>query len=106
MDRVENVDVDRVENVNRVGNVESATESPKGPVYRNLKPFGEPFQGRYGIMDWISSDRNLRSAVLWLLNLGDGRNDLAAVAAQSNLPMGLLEDAAAQLVAVGLLAPL
>jgi aminopeptidase-like protein len=57
-------------------------------------------------MDWISSDRNLRSAVLWLLNLGDGRNDLAAVAAQSNLPMGLLEDAAAQLVAVGLLAPL
>ena len=101
--------VDRVEG-DRSAAVElpatdSLTDTPQGPVYRNLKPFGEPFLGRYGIMDWISSDRDRRGAVLWLLNLGDGRHDLAAVAARSNLPSGLLEDAASQLVEVGLLAP-
>ena len=102
VDRVEDEHHDSVERPM----TDSPTDSPQGPIYRNLKPFGEPFLGRYGIMDWISSDRDRRNAVPWILNLGDGRNDLAAIATRSKLPFGLLEDAAKRLVAVGLLAPL
>ena len=73
----------------------------------NLKPYGEPQLGRRGLygMTGGGAPGALQHAMLWVLNLADGTQDLAAMAQRSGLPFELLEEAAAALEKTDLLGP-
>lgn len=66
-------------------------------TYQNRKPKGEPQLGEYGIYRAFgkADDRGqLQEAILWLLNLTDGTNDLLSISRRSGLPFDLLDRAA------------
>lgn len=71
----------------------------------NLAPKGEPRLGKRGLYGATggSAPGVFEHALLWVLNLADGTQDLAAMAARSGLDFGLLERAAAALEQAGLL---
>jgi aminopeptidase-like protein len=74
----------------------------------NLSPYGEPQLGRRGL--YRSSGGAVQSpdderALLWVLNLSDGRASLVDVAARSELRYAVIQRAAERLEQAGLLAP-
>lgn len=74
--------------------------------YRNLKPYGEPRLGKYGLADdfgGASSVEAGRLALLWVLNMSDGENDLLAIAERSGLWFRDVLFAARRLASAGLL---
>jgi aminopeptidase-like protein len=76
--------------------------------YRNTEPFGEPQLGRrglYGAMGGYADPGRLQMAMLWVLNQSDGGPTLLDIAERSDLPFGLIRDAADALLAKGLLEP-
>lgn len=75
-------------------------------VYLNLSPKGEPALGRRGLYSPIggSAASADRLAILWVLNLSDGRHSLIDVAERSGLAFGAISDAARSLEKAGLLA--
>jgi aminopeptidase-like protein len=75
--------------------------------YRNLEPYCEPELGRrglYGSVGGGSDGRDRQLALLWVLNLSDGRHDLLAIAERAGLPFARIEEAARALLEAGLLA--
>jgi len=75
-------------------------------IYLNLAPHGEPMLGKHGLYRSIGGDdagRERELALLWMLNLSDGANDLPQIAARSGLDEAALRDAASALVDAGLL---
>lgn len=75
-------------------------------VCLNLKPKGEPRLGKRGLYDLVGGSRirDGQLALLWVLNLSDGRHDLLAVAEKSGLPFSAISDAASALLQTDLLA--
>ena len=75
-------------------------------TYRNLHPRGEPQLGRRGLYPAVGGatrgDEEL--ALLWVLNLSDGRHSLLDVAERSGLAFATVRRAADRLLAGGLLA--
>jgi aminopeptidase-like protein len=61
--------------------------------YRNLSPFGEPQLGRRGLYQHVPDGTNAEAALLWVLNLSDGTNDVLAIAERSGLPYGAIVEA-------------
>lgn len=76
-------------------------------VYRNLQPFGEPQLGRRGLYSALGGggDPEAQRALLWVLNLSDGRFSLLDIAERSGLSFATVHAAAARLVEADLLAP-
>lgn len=78
-------------------------------AYRNLNPKGEPQLGRRGLYRSISGQRETgrsrEMAMLWVLNLSDGRYSLFDIAERSKLPFAAIKAAADALLAAGLLGP-
>ena len=76
-------------------------------TFLNLRPHGEPQLGRRGLYraagGAVESDDDER-ALLWVLNLCDGRASLADVADRSRLPYPVIVRAAERLQRAGLLA--
>jgi aminopeptidase-like protein len=75
-------------------------------VYRNTNPKGEPMLGRRGLYRAVGGDdagRERELALLWVLNLSDGENDLATVAERSKIAPERIREAADALLAAGLL---
>jgi len=75
---------------------------------RNTSPKGEPQLGRRGLYRAIGGlpDPGAHAlAMLWVLNLSDGRHDLLAIAERSGLAFAQIAAAAGKLVESGLLAP-
>jgi aminopeptidase-like protein len=75
-------------------------------VYRGTAPFGEPQLGRRGLYRALGGDAatpEAQRALLWALNLADGRFSLLDVAERSGLPFAAVRDAADRLLAAGLL---
>jgi aminopeptidase-like protein len=75
--------------------------------YLNLSPYGEPQLGRrglYGSTGGQSHTQESQMAMLWVLNLTDGRHSLLDVAERAGLAFELVEAAAARLRDGGLLA--
>lgn len=65
--------------------------------YINLNPFGEPQLGKRGLFKKIgghSQAKEFQMAILWLLNLSDGRNDLLDIAKRSGIDFDTLKSAA------------
>jgi aminopeptidase-like protein len=76
-------------------------------TYVNLSPYGEPQLGRRGL--YRSSGGAVESpdderALLWVLNLSDGRSSLLDIAARSGLTYAVILRAAERLEQAGLLA--
>lgn len=75
--------------------------------YINLKPACEPQLGRRGLFKAIggqSETQNYQMALLWVLNLSDGRHSLNDIADQSGLDMDILRKAVEELLNTDLLA--
>ncbi len=59
----------------------------------NRFPMGEPQLGRHGIFRAFGEkdDRGLfQTAMMWILNLGDGEHDLLSIAERSELPLSVI----------------
>lgn len=74
-------------------------------AYRNTNPKGEPQLGRRGLYRTIGGpDLEAHNmALLWMLNLSDGRHTILDVAERSAMPFPVLQKAAAALAEHGLL---
>ena len=70
---------------------------------RNLNPKCEPQLGRRGLYRSIGGGASAEQALLWVLNLSDGRHSLLDVAERSGLSFREVSEAAGALVEVGLL---
>lgn len=73
--------------------------------FLNLSPKGEPQLGRRGLYRPLGGEasRDRELALLWVLSLSDGGASLLDVARRSRLPFDAIAEAAAALVAAGLL---
>ena len=68
--------------------------------FLNRNPMGEPQLGRRGLYDAIGGRQDAKAttmAMLWVLNLSDGRNGLLDIAERSGLPFRAIREAAALL---------
>ena len=72
-------------------------------TYVNLNPKGEPQLGKRGLYRAVGGGSFAEGALLWVLNLSDGRHDLQAIAERSGLPFSEIRAAADQLLDAGLL---
>jgi aminopeptidase-like protein len=75
--------------------------------YVTLAPYGEPQLGRRGLYRKSGGEQQIpeqQLAILWVLNQSDGRHSLADIATRAGLPLALIESAADDLEAAGLLA--
>ncbi|MBK8276227.1 MAG: DUF4910 domain-containing protein [Nitrospira sp.] len=75
-------------------------------VYVNQNPRCEPQLGRRGLYRTIAGQQEYQSrelALLWVLNMSDGRHALLDIAGRADLPFGQIQSAAEALVEVGLL---
>ncbi len=76
--------------------------------YRNLNPKCEPQLGRrglYGAMGGHTQSAAAELALLWVLNLSDGRHELLDIAERSALPFATIARAAHALTRTALLEP-
>jgi aminopeptidase-like protein len=77
--------------------------------YVNTQPKCEPQLGRRGLYRRVGGEgqsaASFQMAVLWVLNLSDGRHSLLDIAERSGLAFGVIGDAAAALRSHGLLRP-
>jgi aminopeptidase-like protein len=74
--------------------------------YLNLNPKCEPQLGRRGLYRTIGGDESGRArelALLWVLNLSDGEQDLLGIAERSGLSFAAIREAADALLEAGLL---
>jgi aminopeptidase-like protein len=74
--------------------------------YVNLSPKGEPQLGRRGLYRTLGgrmSAKDAEFALLWVLNLSDGRHALLDIAERAKLPFAAIRDAARALASAGLL---
>jgi aminopeptidase-like protein len=69
-------------------------------IFVNRSPYGEPQLGRRGL--YAGTDQ-MRLALLWVLNLSDGRHSLLDIAERSRLTFDVVRDAATTLAGAGLL---
>lgn len=75
-------------------------------VYVNQNPRCEPQLGRRGLYRTIAGQQEYQFrelALLWVLNMSDGRHALLDIAGRADLPFGQIQSAAEALVEVGLL---
>ena len=74
--------------------------------YQNLAPDGEPQLGKRGLYRATGGTNipDLNLAMLWVLQLSDGRYDLLAIAERAKLPFATIRTAADHLRDAGLLA--
>jgi aminopeptidase-like protein len=87
-----------------VGEIFEVLEQNRG--YVNLSPYGEPQLGRRGLYEALggrSDTKQAQLAMLWVLNMSDGENDLLDVAERSGIAFGAVVTAAAALQDAGLL---
>jgi aminopeptidase-like protein len=78
-------------------------------VYRSRNPKGEPQLGRRGLYAPMGGQRSAgydQMALLWVLNLADGRHSLLDMADRAGVPFATISAAAEALVAADLLQPI
>jgi aminopeptidase-like protein len=70
----------------------------------NLSPKGEPRLGKHGLYGSVGGvpPGEFEHALLWLLNLSDGKHDLLSIAERSQIDFAVIADAAAALEKAGL----
>lgn len=74
--------------------------------YLNTQPYCEPQLGKRGLYPTLGSQKattEFVNAMMWVLNLSDGANDLISVSKRSGLKFNIIEEAASRLLEKGLL---
>jgi aminopeptidase-like protein len=77
-------------------------------VFQNVSPYGEPQLGRRGLYRGVGPGGRLSlndEAVLWVLNLSDGRHSILDIAERASIPYSDVRSAATALTSAGLLEP-
>jgi Domain of unknown function (DUF4910)/winged helix-turn-helix len=77
-------------------------------IYRNRNPKGEPQLGRRGLYATMGGQRTAsydQMALLWVLNLADGRVSLLETAERASVPFAAIRAAADALLVTNLLEP-
>ncbi len=78
-------------------------------TYLNLSPKGEPQLGKRGLYRPIGGQKEAggfdQMALLWVLNLADGKHSLLDTAERAGMPFAVIRAAADALLGAGLLAP-
>lgn len=74
-------------------------------TYVNRAPYGEPQLGRRGLYRPVGGESSSEDALLWVLNLSDGRHSLLEIARQSKLPLEQIRSAADALEGHALVEP-
>lgn len=80
----------------------------RNATYLNTAPKGEPQLGRRGLYASLGGDPHARErelALLWVLNLSDGRHSLLDIAERSGIAFSRIADAATALTETDLLEP-
>ena len=75
-------------------------------TYKNLKPMGEPMLGKVGLYDKHGAGRSGKFrelAMLWVLNLSDGKTDLLTIAERSKIGFPEIVGAALALEEAGII---
>jgi aminopeptidase-like protein len=75
-------------------------------TYLNTNPYCEPQLGKrglYGNFGGKKSTKTREMAMLWVMNLADGKYSLLEIADRANLPFSVIQEAAIDLLATGLL---
>jgi aminopeptidase-like protein len=75
-------------------------------TYLNQNPHCEPQLGKRGLYRAIgghAGEKSMEMALLWVLNLSDGRHSLLDIAERADLPFARIQEAAETLIEVGLL---
>lgn len=75
-------------------------------IYFNKLPKCEPQLGKRGLYSAIGGDKDFSQknmAMLWILNLSDGRHSLLDIAERAELPFSLIKQASKSLQDAGLL---
>jgi len=87
------------------GRKASGRPRDRNATFENLFPYGEPQLGRRGLYPTLGSADQSRqvAALMWVLNLSDGRHDLPSIAERSGLPVEQLLSAALAAEAKGVL---
>ncbi len=65
--------------------------------YRNTSPYGEPQLGKRGIYGALGGETDasaMQMAILWVLNLSDGNDDLLDIAVRAGIPFATIRAAA------------
>jgi aminopeptidase-like protein len=78
-------------------------------VYRSRNPKGEPQLGRRGLYAAMGGQRSVgydQMALLWVLNLADGRHSLLDMAERAEVPFATIRAAVDALLAADLLEPI
>lgn len=78
-------------------------------IYRNLKPFGEPFFSKYQLQDTLGGIRDkglFHQALKYILSYSDGAHTLLDIADLMGVPMWELQEARAALEVANLIEPL
>jgi aminopeptidase-like protein len=93
--------------VDSLEKVKAVIDVIEGDVtYRSLNPKGEPQLGRRGLYGAISGHKDAAAgqmALLWTLNLADGKHRLFDIAERAGLPFAAIRDAADRLLEAKLL---
>jgi aminopeptidase-like protein len=74
--------------------------------YKNTLPYCEPQLGKRGLYPTIGSQKEIRArvdAMMWLLNLADGTNDLISISEKSKIPVQVLIPEVNKLIEYGLI---
>ena len=75
-------------------------------TFVNKLPYCEPQLGKRNLYPTLGSQKDTAefvSALMWILNLSDGSNDLIAISRRSNLPFKLLSEASQKLIEIELI---
>jgi len=75
-------------------------------IYSNQSPFCEPQLSKHGLYPRIGEQKEIQEymdAILWLLNMADGTNDLISISRRSKIQFSLLVNAAEELLKHGLI---
>jgi aminopeptidase-like protein len=74
--------------------------------YKNTMPYCEPQLGKRGLYPTIGSQKEIRArvdAMMWILNLADGTNDLISISEKSKIPVKELIPEVNKLIECGLI---
>ena len=74
--------------------------------YKNTMPYCEPQLGKRGLYPTIGSQKEIRArvdAMMWILNLADGTNDLISISERSKIPLQELIPEVNKLIENGLI---
>ena len=105
---IDNLEMNNMKDVKTNNTSKKKIDFRNEQYYYNLKPKCEPQLGKYNIYEEIGGTYNLEKkemkfAILWVLNFSDGENSLQNIAQKSKIDLEIIQNAASILKEKGLI---